>query len=90
MLFPDNSANLKHFRCEKSSRKHAMASVKVAVRVRPFNGREKGLSSQLVVQMTGSQVCLSPAISEGDKNTSGSGVLSGDRHKPHNFTFNEI
>ena len=30
-----------------------MASVKVAVRVRPFNGREKQLSSQLVVNMTG-------------------------------------
>ena len=65
-----------------------MASVKVAVRVRPFNGREKNLSSQLVVRMTGNQVSLSPAVSDTDKNTSGSSsVLSGDRHKPHNFTF---
>ena len=64
-----------------------MASVKVAVRVRPFNGREKSLSSQLVVRMTGSQVSLSPTSSDTDKNSSSSGVLSGDRHKPHNFTF---
>ena len=30
-----------------------MASVKVAVRVRPFNGRERQLDSSLVVKMTG-------------------------------------
>ena len=32
-----------------------MASVKVAVRVRPFNGRERQLSSSLVVKMIGEQ-----------------------------------
>lgn len=70
-----------------STELHAMASVKVAVRVRPFNGREKSLSSHLVVGMTGNQVSLSPASSDTEKNNSSSGVLSGDRHKPHNFTF---
>ena len=32
-----------------------MASVRVAVRVRPFNGREKQMSSSLVVKMTGEE-----------------------------------
>lgn len=63
-----------------------MASVKVAVRVRPFNGRERQLDSQLVVKMAGNQVTLHPAPQDTDKNTS-VGQLSGDKLKPHNFTF---
>ena len=35
-----------------------MASVKVAVRVRPFNGRERQLDSRLIVGMVGNQVCI--------------------------------
>jgi len=63
-----------------------MASVKVAVRVRPFNGREKQMSSSLVVNMTGSQVTLQPVPQDPDKSGS-SGHLSGDKLKSHNFTF---
>jgi len=61
--------------------------VKVAVRVRPFNGREKQLHSQLVVKMTGNQVTLNPAPSDLDKSDKSSTHLSGDKLKPHNFTF---
>ena len=60
-----------------------MASVKVAVRVRPFNGRERQMTSRLVVGMNGNQVCLQP-VEEGDK---GPTTLHGDKHKPHNFAF---
>eukprot|EP00092_Neocalanus_flemingeri_P022935 GFUD01024866.1.p1 GENE.GFUD01024866.1~~GFUD01024866.1.p1 ORF type:complete len:1003 (-),score=283.83 GFUD01024866.1:228-3236(-) len=60
-----------------------MASVKVAVRVRPFNGRERQLASRLVVGMVGDQVTLQP-VQEDPKSTSS---LHGDKHKPHNFAF---
>ena len=45
-------------------------AIKVAVRVRPFNGREKELKSELVISMEGpSQVCSlellqGPTVSE--------------------------
>ena len=44
-----------------------MASVKVAVRVRPFNGRERQLDSRLVVGMTGNQVTLQPVLDNDNK-----------------------
>jgi len=57
-----------------------MASVKVAVRVRPFNNREKNLESALVVRMCQNQVIL-------DQNPSDKVANLGDKGKPHNFTF---
>jgi len=62
-----------------------MASVKVAVRVRPFNGRERQMDSRLVVGMTGNQVTLQP-VAETDQRQA-SATLHGDKHKPHNFAF---
>jgi len=61
-----------------------MASVKVAVRVRPFNGRERQLSSRLVVGMNGNQVSLQPVD---ETEAKGSNPVHGDKFKPHNFTF---
>jgi len=61
-----------------------MAGVKVAVRVRPFNGRERQLSSRLVVGMQGNQVSLQAVEEGGGK---GANTLHGDKHKPHNFAF---
>jgi kinesin family protein 16B len=60
-----------------------MAGVRVAVRVRPFNGRERQLDSRLVVEMAGeTQVSLLPAVQEGQ-----AAAFAGDKHKPHNFAF---
>jgi len=61
-----------------------MASVKVAVRVRPFNGRERQLNSRLVVGMSGNQVSLQPVLETDQKGSTGP---HGDKHKPHNFAF---
>jgi len=61
-----------------------MASVKVAVRVRPFNGRERQLNSRLVVGMSGNQVSLQPVLEADQKGNTGP---HGDKHKPHNFAF---
>uniref|UniRef100_A0A673AVS6 Kinesin motor domain-containing protein n=1 Tax=Sphaeramia orbicularis TaxID=375764 RepID=A0A673AVS6_9TELE len=38
------------------------SNVKVAVRVRPMNRREKELNSRCVVQMEGNQTVLHPAV----------------------------
>lgn len=73
-----------------------MASVKVAVRVRPFNKRELNMSSRLVVDVRGNQVVLDPpppsssATPEQAKvGVSGNktGDSSGDRNRAHKFTF---
>jgi len=58
-----------------------MASVKVAVRVRPFNSRERNLESSLVVNMVQNQVSLLPYLADIKP-----GQL-GERGKPHNFAF---
>ncbi|MED6278669.1 hypothetical protein CHARACLAT_026339, partial [Characodon lateralis] len=43
------------------------ANVKVAVRVRPMNRREKDLKTKCVVEMEGKQTILHPAISNVNK-----------------------
>jgi len=67
-----------------------MASVKVAVRVRPFNKRENNLNSKLVVKVHGNQVHLDPAppsTSATPTLSKPEAVLSNDRSIPHKFTF---
>jgi kinesin family protein 1 len=42
-----------------------MTSVKVAVRVRPFNQREKGFQSECIIEMVGNQTKIrNPVIFE--------------------------
>ncbi|XP_073491547.1 uncharacterized protein [Aquarana catesbeiana] len=53
------------------------SNVKVAVRVRPLNQKEEGLSSECVVRVSGNQITLLPPISYKEK----------ARNDPHNFTF---
>lgn len=60
-----------------------MASVKVAVRVRPFNSREQKMGSELVVNMEANQVILAPPPNNDLDNKS---ALS-EKGKPHSFTF---
>uniref|UniRef100_A0A3B3XT53 Kinesin motor domain-containing protein n=2 Tax=Poeciliinae TaxID=586240 RepID=A0A3B3XT53_9TELE len=43
------------------------SNVKVAVRVRPMNRREKDLKTRCVVEMEGSQTFLHPAITNVNK-----------------------
>ncbi|CAI9602503.1 unnamed protein product [Staurois parvus] len=67
---------------DKNKRLHKIgkmnnSKVKVAVRVRPLNQREKGLNSECVVRVNGNQITLLPSISCKEK----------DRKEPHIFTF---
>lgn len=73
-----------------------MASVKVAVRVRPFNKREENLNSKLVTSVQGNQVLLDPptplssATPEQPRpshNATTESVLPGDRSRQQKFTF---
>jgi len=57
-----------------------MASVKVAVRVRPFNGRERQLNSSCVVEMNNNQVRLKACQ---DRDNS----FSTEKQRRHDFTF---
>ncbi|TRY79865.1 hypothetical protein TCAL_06049 [Tigriopus californicus] len=59
-----------------------MASVKVAVRVRPFNRREKDLESQCVVRMRGNEVVLDQSNSSLSTSTP-----RGAHQFQHAFTF---
>ncbi|CAG9128082.1 unnamed protein product [Plutella xylostella] len=54
-----------------------MASVKVAVRVRPFNQREKDMNAKLIVQMEGKKTRLLNSKEHND----------GSREKSKDFTF---
>ncbi len=80
-----------------------MASVKVAVRVRPFNRRESDLGSRLIVGVDGNQISLDPAPpsaaatpssrgggAKGKGGPGGPGATStpvGASGRPHKFTF---
>ncbi|RVE40588.1 hypothetical protein evm_014761 [Chilo suppressalis] len=55
-----------------------MASVKVAVRVRPFNQREKDMGAKLIVQMDGKKTRLQTVKNSKEQN---------DREKYKDFTF---
>lgn len=44
-----------------------MTSVKVAVRVRPFNQREKSMSSQCIIEMDGEMTKITDPSSGKDK-----------------------
>ncbi|XP_060805148.1 kinesin-like protein Klp98A [Amyelois transitella] len=57
-----------------------MASVKVAVRVRPFNQREKDMSAKLIVQMDGKKTRLLTVKNSKEQN-------DGTREKYKDFTF---
>ncbi|XP_049878252.1 kinesin-like protein Klp98A [Pectinophora gossypiella] len=57
-----------------------MASVKVAVRVRPFNQREKDMNAKLIVQMEGKKTRLLTVKNSKDQN-------EGSREKSKDFTF---
>ncbi|XP_046971492.1 kinesin-like protein Klp98A isoform X2 [Vanessa cardui] len=57
-----------------------MASVKVAVRVRPFNQREKDMNAKLIVQMDGKKTRLLTAKNSKEQN-------DGTREKSKDFTF---
>lgn len=57
-----------------------MASVKVAVRVRPFNQREKDMAAKLIVQMDGKKTRLLTVKSSKEQN-------DGSREKYKDFTF---
>ncbi|KAJ0173450.1 hypothetical protein K1T71_010599 [Dendrolimus kikuchii] len=57
-----------------------MASVKVAVRVRPFNQREKDMASKLIVQMDGKKTRLLTVKNSKEQN-------DGSREKYKDFTF---
>ncbi|XP_050664583.1 kinesin-like protein Klp98A [Leptidea sinapis] len=57
-----------------------MASVKVAVRVRPFNQREKDMNAKLIVQMDGKKTRLHTVKSSKEQN-------EGSREKYKDFTF---
>ncbi|CAF4866814.1 unnamed protein product [Pieris macdunnoughi] len=57
-----------------------MASVKVAVRVRPFNQREKDMNAKLIVQMDGKKTRLMTVKSSKDQNDA-------NREKYKDFTF---
>lgn len=57
-----------------------MASVKVAVRVRPFNQREKDMAAKLIVQMEGKKTRLLTVKSSKEQN-------EGSREKYKDFTF---
>ncbi|XP_047994058.1 kinesin-like protein Klp98A [Leguminivora glycinivorella] len=57
-----------------------MASVKVAVRVRPFNQREKDMSAKLIVQMEGKKTRLMTVKNSKEQN-------DGNREKYKDFTF---
>jgi hypothetical protein len=46
-----------------------MASVKVAVRVRPFNKREKDRKAKLIIQMKGATTQIVSPEGSGKKNT---------------------
>ncbi|XP_014218515.1 kinesin-like protein Klp98A isoform X2 [Copidosoma floridanum] len=59
----------------------AMASVKVAVRVRPFNKRELAMNAKLVVQMDGKRTRIF------NTKTPGSANREADRDKYKDFTF---
>ncbi len=66
-----------------------MASVKVAVRVRPFNRREEHLHSKLIVGVEGNTICLdSTAPSSSSTQSSMAPVASSTPvGRPHKFTF---
>lgn len=49
------------------SSSHSDSNVKVAVRVRPLNRREKDLNTKCVVEMEGNQTVLHPAIANANK-----------------------
>lgn len=57
-----------------------MASVKVAVRVRPFNQREKDMGAKLIVQMEGKKTRLLTVKNSKEQN-------DGSREKYKDFTF---
>ncbi|CAG4956962.1 unnamed protein product [Colias eurytheme] len=57
-----------------------MASVKVAVRVRPFNQREKDMNAKLIVQMDGKKTRLLTVKNSKEQN-------DGNREKYKDFTF---
>ncbi|CAG5004380.1 unnamed protein product [Parnassius apollo] len=57
-----------------------MASVKVAVRVRPFNQREKDMNAKLIVQMDGKKTRLLTVKNSKEQN-------DGSREKYKDFTF---
>ncbi|XP_050353991.1 kinesin-like protein Klp98A isoform X2 [Nymphalis io] len=57
-----------------------MASVKVAVRVRPFNQREKDMNAKLIVQMDGKKTRLLTVKNSKEQN-------DGSREKSKDFTF---
>ncbi|CAH2094854.1 unnamed protein product [Euphydryas editha] len=57
-----------------------MASVKVAVRVRPFNQREKDMNAKLIVQMEGKKTRLLTVKNSKEQN-------DGTREKYKDFTF---
>ncbi|XP_041970011.1 kinesin-like protein Klp98A isoform X2 [Aricia agestis] len=57
-----------------------MASVKVAVRVRPFNQREKDMNAKLIVQMDGKKTRLLTVKNSKEQN-------DGTREKYKDFTF---
>ena len=40
-----------------------MTSVKVAVRCRPFNGREKDMNSKLIIRMSGGDTYITNPVS---------------------------
>jgi len=61
-----------------------MASVKVAVRVRPFNSRETKADSKLVVGMNNNKTILHPCQEKDGKNSVG---ISGEKARQHDFTF---
>ncbi len=63
-----------------------MASVKVAVRVRPFNKRELGMASRRVVTMRGGTQVLLEDV-PGQQLTNSGAPGGGAAGKPHKFTF---
>lgn len=65
-----------------------MASLKVAVRVRPFNQRENELGAKLIVQMDGKKTRLLKPKAAGTGMINGGAALPGSGLEPWNdFTF---